>query len=127
MTNDTAELAPADEHRITQAQPSPISILETAIRGGVTAENVSVVKELMQRVREQRAEEAKADFARALFQLRKTMPEIYVDKEATNRDGQVAYRYCSEEEISKKLEPHLMAHGFTTLSGQKQGDGRVTV
>jgi hypothetical protein len=126
MTN---ELPLADEQRLAVVQPnsSPIAILEKAISGGVTQENVTVVKELIQMVREQRAIDAKAAFARALFQLRKNMPEIYIDKEAHDRSGGVAYRYCSEEEISKKLEPHLMAYGFTTLFGQREADGRVSV
>jgi hypothetical protein len=124
--NDTTELALHDE-RIVVPTASPIAILEKAISGGVTQENVSVVKELIQMVREQRAEDAKNAFTRALFQLRKNMPEIYIDKEAKTRDGDVAYRYCSEEEISKKLEPHLMAYGFTTLFGQTANDGRITV
>jgi ERF superfamily len=118
-TDDRLDLAPPSV--------SPIAILEKAIAGGVTTENVSVVKELIQMVREQRAEDAKAAFAKALFQLKKNMPEVYIDKEAKNSKGEVAYRYCSEEEISKAIEPHLMACGFTTLFSEKESDGRVTV
>lgn len=107
--------------------PSPINILESAIRGGVTQENVSVVKELIAMCREQRAEDAKAAFARAFFQLRKNMPEIYADKEATDDNGKVLFISISETEISKKLEPHLMAHGFAMLFGQENEEGRITV
>ena len=117
----------ARDTSLAVANTSPISILEKAISGGVTQENVTVVKELIQMVREQRAIDAKAAFAKALFALKKNMPEIYVDKEARNSKDQVAYRYCSEEEISRKIEPHLMAYGFTTLFSQKEGEGRVTV
>ena len=106
---------------------SPINILERAISGGVTQENVSVVKELIAICREQRAEDAKAAFARAFFQLRKNMPEIYADKEAKIKSGEVAYTYCSEAEISKMLEPHLMSYGFAMLFGQSEHDGRITV
>ncbi len=106
---------------------SPINILESAIRGGVTQENVSVVKELIQMCREQRAEDAKAAFAKAFFLLRKNMPEIYADKEAKTRSGEVAYSYCSEQEIAKKLEPHLMNYGFAMLFGQTEHDGRITI
>jgi len=109
------------------ATPAPISILEAAIRGGVTEANVAVVKELVQMCREQRAEEAKAAFAKAFFQLRKNMPTIHADKEAKNRAGEVTFVYCSEEEIMKMLEPHLMNYGFATLFGQSEKDGRITV
>ena len=126
--NDTLDLITNDDRKEVAVQaPTIINILEAAVKGGITSDNVVVAKELIQLIREQRAEEAKAAFAKALFQLRKHMPEIYIDKEAKDRSGNVAYRYCSEEEISKKLEPHLMAYGFTTLFGQREGEGRVTV
>jgi len=126
--SDSLELTPqVDARPVTVGvMPAPISILETAIRAGVTSENVSVVKELIQMCREQRAEEAKAQFAKAFFQLRKHMPEISADKEARTRSGEVAYAYCSEEEIAKKLEPHLMNYGFAMLFGQREADGKVT-
>jgi hypothetical protein len=106
---------------------TPIDILEAAVRGGVTAENVAVVKELVQMCREQRAEDAKAAFAKAFFLLRKNMPEIHADKEAKTRNGEVAYTYCSESEIARMLEPHLMSYGFAMLFGQSESDGRITV
>lgn len=107
--------------------PSPLAILDAAVRGGVTQENVSVVKELIAMAREERAEQAKAAFAKAFFQLRKNMPEIHADKEAKTKSGEPAYAYCSETEIAKKLEPHLMAYGFAMLFGQSASDGRITV
>ncbi len=129
--SETLELAPHDAApkgaQIERTSASPIAILEKAINSGVTAENVAVVKELIQMVREQRAEEAKAAFARAFYQLKKSMPELYADKEAKDRSGNVTFRYCSEDELSKILNPHLLAHGFTDLFGQEQTDGRVIV
>lgn len=109
------------------AAPSPITILEKAIAGGVTAENVAVVKELVQMVREERAEQAKAAFAKAFFQLRKNMPEIHADKEAKNSAGKVTFVYCSEAEIAKMIDPHLMNYGFAMLFGQSEDNGRITV
>lgn len=106
---------------------SPLSILEKAITGGVTRENVEVVKELVAMAREQRVEDAKAAFAAAFFRLRKNMPEIYADKEGKDLAGNPTFAYCSEEEISKKLEPHLMTYGFAMLCGQSEANGRVTI
>ena len=128
MTNDSLELQINDE-RIAPAAPilSPLALLDKAMERGITAENVVVMKDLMQMVREQRADEAKAAFAKALFALRKNMPEIYIDKEAKNSKGETAYRYASEEEITSKLDPHLIAYGFTTLFSQAQEDGKITV
>lgn len=103
--------------------PSALQILEGAIAGGITKENVEVVAQLRAMVKDERDEQAKLAFGRALFQLKKNMPEIYCDKAGKDKNGNITFRYCSEEEISKMLEPHLMAHGFVTLFGQeKQGD-----
>lgn len=120
---------PAQNQQLGQRQASsaPIDILEAAVRGGVTAENVAVVKELVQMCREQRAEDAKAAFAKAFFLLRKNMPEIHADKQARNRAGEVTFVYCSEEEIARMLEPHLMSYGFAMLFGQTSDDNRITV
>ncbi len=107
--------------------PSALAILQTAIAGGISKENVEVVKELLQMARDQRADEAKAAFAKAFFQLRKNMPPLYADKEARTKSGEVAYTYCSETEISKMLDPHLMSYGFAMLFGQSENNGRITV
>ncbi len=127
MPAENLSLTPESETQIQHSLPSPISILEKAITGGITPENVAVVKELVQMCREQRAEDAKAAFAKAFFQLRKNMPPIHADKEAKNRAGEVTFVYCSEEEIAKMLEPHLTNYGFAQLFGQSEKDGRITV
>lgn len=119
-----AESSPA----ITRPQTtSPLAILEKAISGGITPESVGVVKELVQMCREQRADDAKTAFAKAFYNLKKSMPELYADREAKDRSGNTTFRYCSEEELSKMLNPHLLAHGFTDLFGQEQTEGRVIV
>ena len=129
--NEELQLLPEAKSELSAtpavSQATPITILESAIRGGVTQENVAVVKELVQMVRDQRAEEAKAAFSAAYFKLRKNMPEIHADKQAKDRSGNVVYTYCSEEEIARALEPHLMQYGFAMLFGQSEKDGRITV
>lgn len=102
-----------------------LSILQAAVQGGINKDNVEVVERLVALRREEMREEAKAAFARAFFQLRKSMPEMYADKEAKDKNGNVVYTYCSEAEMSKMLEPHLFRHGFTTLFGQRQEDNRT--
>ena len=121
------ELSTVPESAPAVPAASPIAILEAAIRGGVTAENIAVVRDLISMCREQRAEDAKAAFARAFFNLRKNMPEIYADKEARDENGRLMFMSIGEEQIAKKLEPHLMSHGFAMLFGQEQEEGRVTV
>jgi hypothetical protein len=40
-------------------------------------------------------------------------------------NGKVAYRYCSERELSAGLEPVLFRHGFAMLFGQRDADGKT--
>lgn len=125
--NTKTAVAVREEQPLAVSQPpvTSLAILEAAVRGGINKDNVEVVERLVALRRDELREEAKAAFAKAFFQLRKTMPEIYADKQARDRSGAVVYTYCSEEEISRMLEPHLFKHGFTMLFGQRQDDGKT--
>jgi hypothetical protein len=110
-----------------EAKPlSSLDILEAAVKSGITSENVAVVREIIVMRREEVQEEAKNAFAMAFFKLRKAISttQIYADK-AAQHNGNIAYTYCSEEEISKKLEPLLFEHGFAMLFSQRADDGRT--
>jgi hypothetical protein len=125
---ETLELAtlPKEPMPVAARQPSSLDILDAAVRGGVTSENVAVVKEIIAMRREEVAFESKAKFNRAFFELKSEIShmEIYADKAAMN-NGKVAYRYCSEGELSKCLEPLLLKHGFTMLFGQRDEAGKT--
>lgn len=114
---------------VPQEPISSLSILEAATRGGVTSENVAVVKEIIAMRREEMASQAKIDFNRAFFGLKKEISamEFYADKEAKTKGGATAYTYCSESEISAKLEPVLFKHGFAMLFGQRKEGALVIV
>ena len=107
--------------------PSSLEILDAAVRGGVTSENVAVVKEIIAMRREEVAFEAKAKFNRAFFELKTELArmDFYADKAAKNNSGAVAYTYCSEKELSSKLDPVLLKHGFTMLFGQRDDAGKT--
>ncbi len=113
---------------LARQEPSSIQILEAAVKGGVTAENVAVVKELIAMRREEAALQNKATFNKAFFMLKREIAgmEFYADKAATRSGGQISYTYCSESEISSKLEPVLFKFGFAMMFGQrKEGDSVV--
>lgn len=112
---------------VQSAPPHPLVLLERAMQAGLTSENVAVAEKLLAMARDQRAEDAKAAFAKAFFKLRQNMPTLHADKQARNKAGEVTFVYCSEEEISKMLEPHLMNYGFAMLFGQSENNGRITV
>ena len=103
-----------------------LDILNSAVSGGVTPENVAVVKEIKAMIREERTDMNKAKFNRAFFNLRKEIStmDFYADKAAMN-NGKVAYRYCSESELDSQLSPVLLRHGFAMLFGQRTDDGKT--
>lgn len=106
---------------------SSLHILEAAIKGGITSENVAVVKEIIAMRREEMAFQNKQTFNRAFFALKKDIAamDFYADKEAKDRNGKTMYKYCGEQEIAEKLEPVLMKHGFAMMFGQRQESERV--
>lgn len=125
----TTELALKEATIIQERRmPSPIEILEAAVKGGITQENMAVVKELREMVRDEQNAQAKKAFNRDFFALKSDINtmQLCADREAKDRSGNVTYVYCSEAEISKKLEPLLMRHGFATMFGQRQ-EGERTV
>lgn len=101
-------------------QASPLAILEAAVKGGITAESVAVVKELAAMCRDQRQEDAKAAFARAFFALKNDMPHIYADKQVKTQSGAVAFTYCTPQEIQNTIDPIMRKHGFCTMTGQEK-------
>lgn len=109
------------------APVTSIQILEAAVKGGITQENIAVVKEIVAMRREEIAFENKVSFNRAFFAVKKEIAgmDFYADKEATTKGGAVAYRYTSEKEIASKLEPVLFKHGFAMMFGQRQESDRV--
>ena len=102
-------------------QITSLEILERAVSGGITSENIAVVKEIIAMRREEVALESKAKFNRAFFGLREEIGKMsfYADKAAKTDGGAVAYTYCSEKELSSKLDPVLSRHGFAMLFGQR--------
>src|ERR1035437_4519541 len=114
---------------VQPAQPNAMQILDTAIRGGITSENVSVVKELLAMRREEMAFENKSSFNRAFFRLKTEINKMdfYADKVASTKGGGTAYTYCSETELASKLEPVLFKYGFAMMFGQRQDGDRVIV
>lgn len=113
----------------TQPALSTLSLIGRMVDSGITTENVSVIERMIALRREETAAENKAAFNRALFALKKEISgmEFYADKQAKKTNGDISYTYCSEGEISAKLEPVLFKHGFAMLFSQKREEGSVTV
>ena len=123
-----SELAVIEPQAIARCQPTALDLLNSAISGGITSENVAVVKELIAMQREEMALQNKAKFNRDFFALKQEIAQsdFYADKAAKTDGGAVAYTYCSERELQSKLDPLLSRHGFAMLFGQRD-EGEKTV
>src|SRR5580693_3140103 len=106
---------PSAEIAVRAPQITSIEILEKAVAGGITSENIAVVKVIIAMRREEVALEAKARFNRAFFDLREEIRTMnfYADKAAKTDGGAVAYTYCSEKELATKLDSVLFKYGFS--------------
>lgn len=109
-------------------QPTTMDLIQTALVGGVTTENVGVIERLAALRREEIAAVSKANFNRDFFALKRDIAKLnfYADKEAKNNTGKVMYVYCSETEMSDKLEPVLDRHNFSMLFSQERDGDTVT-
>lgn len=122
------ELVKVESGDITPAPGfDPGLALKVMIDKGITAENVSAVKELAGLYEHMQDRKAQQDFAKALFRVRKSTFSIEADKAVKDREGKVTFTYASEREIMDKLDPILLQHGFTTLSGQTEEGGKITI
>lgn len=126
--NKQLEVLKPETGAVERAQPTSLSLLEAVISGGVTSENVALVKELTAMRREEIAAQSKTSFNRDFFDMKKEISGLnfYADKEAKSRDGSVMYAYCSESELSEKLEPVLKRHNFAMLFSQERSADTVT-
>ena len=129
MKQDQLTIPAATEALALRSEPTTLQILQKVADSGLTAENVTAFRELVQLKREEDAHQNKIAFNRAFFALKKDVAslELCCDKQARDRSGNVMYVYCSEAEISASLEPLLMKHGFAMLPGQHAEGDRLVV
>lgn len=128
MKNQEQDLSLATTQKMDVAQPehrqmpTSIELLQTALQGDITPEKVGVAKDLMAMMREEKARQDKQSFNKAFFELRREIQtlQLSADKQAKDQGGNVMYIFCSETELSEKLEPVLLKHGFSMLFSQKQ-------
>lgn len=116
-------------NQLATREPSTGELLAAVVQQGITPASVEVMERLCALRREETASSNKTSFNRALFALKREIAsmEFYADKQAKNSKGDVTYSYCSESEISAKLEPILFKHGFAMLFSQRREEGSVTV
>jgi hypothetical protein len=121
---DTALTIPESQPLATR-EPSIGLILSEAIKGGISKENVEVVKELIAMQRQMRAEEAQRDFAAAFAKLQAECAPVKASKQVPDNSGGVRYTYAPYEEVMRQVTPLLREHGFAVTFDTDILDGRV--
>jgi hypothetical protein len=127
---------PAQELQLATPAPSQLpaeispqmpvaSMLEAAIKGGVTAENVAVVERLTALYERMQAKDAENKFTAAFVALQSEMPRITADKTVPDKYGNLKYKFAPYESIMDAVRPLLQKHGFTVTFSMSYSEGRV--
>jgi len=114
-----------DQKPALMQAPSIAHILQAAVQGGVTAENVAVVKELLAMQREVQEHEAKRDFASAFTRLQSACAPVRASKDVPDNSGNIRYSFAPYEEIMRQVAPLLADNGFSVTFDTDIADGRV--
>lgn len=112
---------------VPQQQPSIALILQGAIQGGITPDNVEVLERMMGLYERDQAASAQKAFARAFAQLQADIPGIQASKVVLNNDGSARYKFAPYEEIMAKVQPLLAKHGFSITFTTDSGEERTKV
>lgn len=113
------------ELALAHREPSPSQLLAGIIEKGVTAENVQVMKELIQMQREIRQDQAKQEFSEALAALQAETGLIQAMTPVNKKDGSLLYKYAKLEQIMAKVQPLLAKHGFSHSFDTVTGDEKT--
>lgn len=126
MSKDTQQLALQPQAPLAVA-PSIPQILSAAVQGGITRENVEVVKELIAMQKDLQEQESKRDFARDFVALQSECKAVKASKIVPNDDGSKRYAYAPYEAIMEEVKPLLEKHNFAISFDTDLADGRVIV
>lgn len=122
-------LAKREELPLARPQTNSVSdMLSLVIERGLTGENVSAFKELVQLHREEVKLNAEREFAAAFVQLQKELPTIQGARGIPDRSGNIKFHYANFEDIDAVVRPICLRNGFTYAFRETGIEaGRVTV
>lgn len=113
-------LAPMAPLSVDRPQPTPIDILQAAIAGGVTEQNVAVVERLSALAERFEQRNAEKEFSAAFSAMQSEMPVITASTPIKNRG-----KYEKFEDLMHKLAPLLARHGFSVSFSQSFEVNRI--
>lgn len=107
------------------ARPSPrldaVAILQAAVQGGITSENVAVVERMAALVERQQDRQSERDYAAALYALQQECQKVVALKDV---DGK--FRFAPYLDIWNAVEGPIKRNQFTLQWGQRNQGGMIT-
>ena len=126
MSAANTELALNDDRRhLPVATPTPLALMQQVIAGGITAENVAVMKELVAMDREMRKEAAATEFAGAFARLQASLKGFKPTKAVPDKNGGTRYTYVPYEQIMREVQPIAEREGLSISFSTDFADGRI--
>lgn len=123
-SDPSAELAHVSEHQLAAPQPaqapSLVSMMQAVITGGVTTENVGVLKEMLAIHERMEVRDAEKKFNAAFSALQNDLPVIVAESIIPNRG-----KYARFENVMHQISPMLSEHGFSVSFSQENDGVRV--
>lgn len=102
-------------------EQAPVAkLLQAAISGGVTSENVAVVERLVGLYERMQERDAERRFNEAFVALQGELPVIVASTVILNRG-----KYERFEDVMRRVGPILVKHGFTVSFSMDAKDGRI--
>lgn len=112
---------------ISTPEPSVAEILRGIMQGGVTAENVSAVKEVVALYERMEDRKSARTSSQALRGLQAKAKSIVATRAVPDKSGGVKYKYVPYEDIMAQAQPLLNEFGFSVRYSQKMEIDRETV
>ncbi len=125
-----AELLPVAQDPTKYEPPaiiddSPVAMMRSMIKSGISAENVAAFTELVKLSEHMEDRKAAKDFAVAFNDLQAEMPKVQAVSAVPNNDGTVRYMFCPYEELMRQVAPFLHKHGFSITFSNRFDEGRL--
>lgn len=89
------------------------AMLNSVVDKGITAENVSAMKELVGLYERMEDRGAKQQFTAAMTALQAELPKVIATRIIPNKDGTVRSTFADYGSIMEAIEPYLTKHGFS--------------
>ena len=130
MKPESTELVPAQGAHLAERAPASLAVseapsltqmLSAVIQGGVTADNVGVLKEMLAIHERMEMRNAEKDFNSAFVRLQNDLPVIVASSIIPNRG-----RYERFEDVMHVVGPLLARHGFSVSFSMENENARVT-